>query len=72
MSSQASVVRAAIARAHRRHAPADELTCLYQDLAEAKIAQYAKEIVDRAPPLTQDQRDRIAALLVKSEVDVAA
>ncbi len=34
-----------------------------RDLAAARIAGYIKVTVDAAPPLTADQRDRLAALL---------
>lgn len=32
-------------------------------LAEANISQYVERVVAKAPPLTTEQRDRIAALL---------
>jgi hypothetical protein len=34
-----------------------------RELAEAKIADYIEKVVAEAPPLTDEQRDRIAALL---------
>ena len=34
-----------------------------RDLATARIAEYVTRVVDAAPPLTPEQRDRIAALL---------
>lgn len=34
-----------------------------RDLATARIAEYIERVVDSAPPLTAEQRDRIAALL---------
>lgn len=33
------------------------------ELAAAKIADYVEKIIAEAPPLTDEQRDRIAALL---------
>lgn len=34
-----------------------------RDLATARIADYVAQVVASAPPLTQEQRDRIAMLL---------
>lgn len=34
-----------------------------RDLATARIVEYVAQVVSSAPPLTQEQRDRIAALL---------
>ncbi len=34
-----------------------------RDLAEAKLAAYIQRVVDRAPPLSPEQRDRLAVLL---------
>ncbi|WP_339619860.1 hypothetical protein [uncultured Salinibacterium sp.] len=34
-----------------------------RDLAAANLEQYIERVVSDAPPLTSDQRDRIAALL---------
>ena len=34
-----------------------------QQLAEAKLAAFIEKVVSSAPPLTQDQRDRLAVLL---------
>ncbi|MGE9806927.1 hypothetical protein [Janibacter sp. G1551] len=36
---------------------------LARDLAAARIADYIKRVVDAAPPLTPEQRDRLAVLL---------
>ncbi len=38
----------------------DEIT---RDYRTAKLAEYIKRTVDAAPPLTAEQRDRLAALL---------
>ena len=40
---------------------------LARDLAAARIADYVKRVVDAAPPLTPEQRDRLA-LLLRGEV----
>ncbi len=34
-----------------------------RDLAEAKLAAYIQRVVDQAPPLSPEQRDRLAVLL---------
>lgn len=35
----------------------------YRDLAAAKLEQYIERVVSAAPPLTSEQRDKLAALL---------
>lgn len=37
-----------------------------RDLAAAKIEQYVERVVSESPPLTPEQRDRIAGLLSRS------
>ncbi len=34
-----------------------------RELAEAKLAPYIQRVVDEAPPLSPEQRDRLALLL---------
>lgn len=34
-----------------------------RDLRAARLADYIRRVVDAAPPLTPEQRDRLAALL---------
>lgn len=36
---------------------------LKREIAEAKLAEYIRRVVDQAPPLTAAQRDRLALLL---------
>lgn len=59
--------RAAVARANvlHRHRPAGhpELIDARREAAAATLADYVSAIVTDAPPLTDAQRDRIAALL---------
>jgi hypothetical protein len=54
----------------RRHpddpAVRDELTRARQSYAVAQISDRIQEVVAKAPPLTDDQRARIAALLSPS------
>jgi hypothetical protein len=52
--------RSDVAVAHRYGRDA---TNARRDLAEAKIAQYIRQVVEAAPPLTAEQRDRLALLL---------
>ncbi|WP_131812477.1 hypothetical protein [Mycolicibacterium fortuitum] len=52
----------AIARATMHNNPADELQAR-RDLAEAKIAQYVERVLATAPPLSDEQRTRLAELL---------
>lgn len=48
-----------------RSRPSDdpELVEARRDLAAEVIAQHAAKVVSKAPPLTPEQRDRIAAIL---------
>ncbi len=38
-----------------------------RQLAEAKLAAYIQRVVDEAPPLSLEQRDRLAVLLCGSQ-----
>lgn len=49
------------AAAHRWGLPNSE--DLARDYAAAKLADYIKHVVDAAPPLTDEQRERLALLL---------
>jgi hypothetical protein len=54
----------ALARAVQRHGKGSrEEYEARQAHAEAKISDYIKKVVDAAPPLTAEQRDRIALAL---------
>lgn len=55
-------LRGQIAAASRHH-PDTDLRPLRRDLAAEKLADYIAEVVAEAPPLTDDQVDRIAGLL---------
>lgn len=52
----------AVARAAKNPDPAVEIAAR-RDLAEAKIAQYVERVLAQAPPLTGEQRTRLAELL---------
>jgi len=46
-----------------RHHPDADSTELRRELAASRLADHVRRIVAEAPPLTPEQRDRIAALL---------
>lgn len=64
LTAQQRVLRARYA-ATRRHHPKDTATAhrLLRELRESQAADYIREVVDAAPPLTDDQRHRLALLL---------
>ena len=68
--------RTAIARAARavRKRPDDmaaleKLGRVRQDYAEAQLAEHIQQVVAKAPPLSDEQRGRLAALLTASGGD---
>ncbi len=73
MSTSLAAKRAALARASRKalHDPteqpsADQARAAYQ---AAKLEDYIRRAVDSAPPLTAEQRDRLALLLTRGGGD---
>lgn len=64
MSSKPSdpvhIARSAIATAARL---GQDQTVARQQLKEAKLARWVREALDTAPPLTDDQRHRLASML---------
>lgn len=54
--------RSEIARAKRANPDAD-VTELRRQLRAERLEEYVKRTVDTAPPLTDEQRERVAALL---------
>ncbi len=62
-SPEVSNALAANARAHQRNLGPDAIADARRDLATAKIADYITRVVDAAPPLSTEQRDRLALLL---------
>jgi hypothetical protein len=63
MNNQHLKTRARVA-ALTRHHPNDKTTVdLARDFKAERLAEYIERVVDSAPPLTQAQRDRLAALL---------
>lgn len=56
--------RARVASLTRSRAADDpDLVAARRDLKAARLADYVERVVAEAPPLTDEQRDRIAALL---------
>lgn len=55
-------IRAKLANA-RRLDPTADITDLQRDLKAARLAEHIAKVVDSAPPLTPEQRDRLALLL---------
>lgn len=57
--------RAGRLNALRRHRTDDDPAVLdaARDLAAERLVEHVRRVVDQAPPLTTEQRDRIAALL---------
>jgi hypothetical protein len=56
--------RGRVAALTRSRPPSDpDLLAARRDLAADVIAQHAAKVVAKAPPLTDEQRDRIAAIL---------
>jgi hypothetical protein len=61
MSSRALKARNELGVACRHHP--EQIPEKRRNLAEAKIVDYIEKIISEAPPLTDEQRDRIAGLL---------
>jgi hypothetical protein len=55
--------RARVAVAVRERRPETEIAALRRDLRELRLAEHIQQIVDQAPPLTDEQRTRLSALL---------
>ncbi len=56
--------RARVASLTRSRKPDDaELVDARRNMRTERLAEYIKRTVDAAPPLTEDQRDRLALLL---------
>jgi hypothetical protein len=62
--------RARVANASLRGDPA-AVEAAQQDLKAAKAERYIREVVDSAPPLSAEQRDRLALLLSGGGLDAA-
>jgi hypothetical protein len=63
-SSQRRHAAAVVGALQRHHGPVDpRLANARRDLRAAELEEHVRRIVDDAPPLTAEQRDKIAALL---------
>jgi len=63
-STELNHARMRVARAHRFHGPdSPEVVEARRDLAGENLAAYVSRVVADAPPLTDDQVARVAALL---------
>lgn len=61
-------LRAQLAAAHRRRErDPEQINDLRRQLREQQLADHIKRVVDEAPPLTSEQRARLAALLGADE-----
>lgn len=58
--------------ATQRHNPDADLTDLRRALKAERLADYIQRTVDAAPPLSREQRDRLALLLRQSDPGAAA
>jgi hypothetical protein len=55
--------RAIVAGLVSKGAPPEQVDAARADLATANISAYIRRVIDAAPPLTAEQRDRLATLL---------
>lgn len=62
MYSPVATARARLA-ATVRHRPESDHSELRRDLRAARLEDYIRRTVDAAPPLTDEQRDKLATLL---------
>jgi hypothetical protein len=65
-------MRTDIARASKRTGNPTSAASKRRDYAAAKLEDYIRRVVETAPPLTQDQRSRIAALVQGGGSNAAA
>ena len=63
MDSDARQSRARLAAARRHHPNAAETEGLARDFRAVRLAEHIRRVVDAAPPLSPEQRDRLALLL---------
>ncbi len=65
MPAKSPTLRVAVARAGHAAVTGDpdRIAQTRRDLAAERLASYIAKVVDGAPPLTDEQRDRLALLL---------
>lgn len=61
-NSEVLAARSLLGLASRRR-DVDAITDARRDLAAAKIAAYIEKVVAEAPPLSDEQRDRLSAII---------
>ena len=71
LTPRQSNLRAQIAATNRHHPEAD-VSELVTELRTVTAAEYIRKLVDSAPPLSEDQRARLATLLAPGGGSVAA
>lgn len=62
MDAEDRRARARVAALTRHHPDDPETAELAQDFKTHRLAQYIARVVDAAPPLSSEQRDRLATL----------
>ena len=67
MKKQDRRSRARVAAMTRHHPGSKETNDLAREFKEARLAQYIDRVVRSAPPLTEEQRGRLASLLRATE-----
>jgi hypothetical protein len=67
--SRALVARGRLGHATRNHP--EQVEDRRRDLAEAKITDYIETVLAQAPPLSDEQRNRLAELLRPARRDLA-
>jgi hypothetical protein len=63
-TSPAQAARNKLGLLIQNHAPADQIEAARRELAEALITQAVAKVVGKSPPLTDEQRQRLASLIL--------
>lgn len=71
MDARSRQLRGKLANASR-HRPDEDHTELRRDLKASRLEEYIRRTVDEAPPLTYEQRERLAQLLHPAPAAAAA
>jgi hypothetical protein len=73
LASQEHSLRQRIAVEHRKRNPdPDVIADLQRQRAVVRVEDFAAEIFAAAPPLTNEQRQHLAAIMLKGGADAAA
>jgi hypothetical protein len=68
MKANERTARARVAAASRHHPDDDKTKALARDFEAERLAAYIARVVESAPPLSAEQRDRLVLLLRGSQV----